>query len=311
MFSWLEDEIRGIPGIDYLVLYGILLAGFVFLLYYSFFAFRRFRVVGGSATSKIRSAAQGHVELKGLADLMQNDTIHSPLSGSRCVWYHCSIDKKTHSGKRTTWTNISDECSSHLFRLVDDSGECIIDPDHAHVIPESDLTWYGDNKEYRSKPPQKDSLIWLSPGNYRFRERLIRPATELYVLGWFHTLYNDPSDEFIASQVEELVKQWKLQPQRYLQAYDFDQNGGIQKGEWKAVRAAARKQVLAIISSQRSEHHVVSRPKEKSQPYILSALGEKQLLARKKLQAYASVATAFVLFSTLLIMFSIRAPLPI
>ncbi len=311
MFSWLEHEILGMPGSDYLVLYGVLLFGLVFLLYFSFFAFRRFRFVSGTATSKIRSAAQGHVELKGLGELMQNDTIHSPFSGCRCVWYHCSIDRKTHSGKRTTWTNISDECSSHLFRLVDDTGECIIDPDHAHVIPESDLTWYGHGKDYRSQPPKKNSRISLSSGNYRFRERLIRPATQLYVLGWFNTLYNDPSDEFIASQVEDLVKQWKLQPLRYLQAYDLDQDGRIQKAEWKSIRAAARKQVLANINSQKSEYHVVSRPKEKHQPYILSAMDEKQLLARKKLKAYASVAAAFLLFSTLLMMFSVRAPLPI
>lgn len=311
MFSWLEHEILTMPGTDYLVLYGILLAGFLFLLYYSFIAFRRFRFVGGTATSKIRSAAQGHVELKGLGELMQNDTIHSPFSGSRCVWYHCSIDKKTHRGKRTTWTNISDECSSHLFRLVDDTGECIIDPDHAHVIPELDLTWYGHRKDYRSRPPKKNNLISLGLGSYRFRERLIRPATQLYVLGWFHTLYNDPSDDFIASQAEDLVKQWKLQPQRYLQAQDFDHNGRIQKSEWKAVHAAARKQALANINRQNSEHHVISRPADKRQPYILSALGEKQLVARKKLKAYSSVATAFALFGTLLIMFSIRAPLPI
>ncbi len=169
----------------------------------------------------------------------------------------------------------------------------------------------GHSREYRSKPPKKNSLISLSPGNYRFRERLIRPATRLYVLGWFHTLYNDPSAEFIASQVEDLIKQWKLQPRRYLQAYDFDQNGRILKGEWKAIRAAARKQVLAKINSHKSEHHVISRPEEKRQPYIISALGEAQPVARNKLKAYASVATAFVLFSTLLTMFSIRAPLPI
>lgn len=311
MFSWLEYEILDISVTDYLVLTGVLLAVLVFLLYYSFIAFKRFRFVDATATSKIRSAAQGHVELKGLGEFMQNDTILSPFSGSRCVWYHCSIDRKTHSGKRTTWTNISDEFSSHLFRLVDDTGECFIDPDHAHVIPASDLTWYGHSKEGRSQPPKKNHLVSLSLGKYRFRERLIRPATPLYVLGWFRTLYNEPSDEFISRQVEDLIKHWKLQPQRYLRAYDFDRNGLIQKGEWKAIRSEARKQVLANINSQKNEHHVVSRPQEKRQPYILSALGEEQLVARKKLKAYASVALVIVLFCILMLLFSIRAPLPI
>jgi len=311
MFSWLAYEILDMPAIDYLVVYGVLVVGLVFLLYCSFGAFQRFRFVDGTATSKIRSAAQGHVELKGLGEFMLNDTIHSPFSGSRCVWYHCSIDKKKHSGKRTTWTNISDEYSSHLFRLMDDTGECIIDPDQAHVIPESDMTWYGHSADSRIQPPIKNRLISISTGNYRFRERLIRPATPLYALGWFRTLYNDPPAEFIASQVEDLVKQWKLQPQRYLHEFDFDGNGKIQKGEWSEIRAAARKQVMARINSQKNEHHVLSRPPEKRQPYILSALDEGQLAARKKLKAYASVTSAFVTFIALVLMFSIRAPLPI
>jgi hypothetical protein len=311
MFSWLEYEILVMPATDYLVVYGVMIVGLVFLLYFSFGAFKRYRFMDGTATSKIRSAAQGHVELKGLGEFMLDDTIYSPFSGSRCVWYHCSIDKKKHSGKRTTWTNISDECSGHLFRLVDDTGECIIDPDHAHVTPESDLTWYGHSADSRTQPPKKNRLISLSPGDYRFRERLIRPATPIYALGWFRTQYNDPSTEFIASQIEDLVKQWKLQPQRFLQEFDFDQNGKIQKSEWKAIRAAARKQVMAKINSQKTEHHVLSRPQEKRQPYILSALDERQLTARKKLKAYASVTSAFVIFSALVLMFSIRPPLPI
>ena len=307
MFSWLEYEIRGMSETDYLLLYGILSAALLALLYYSFNTFRRFRFMAGTATSKIRSAAQGHVELKGLAEFMQDDSILSPFSGSRCVWYHCTIDKKKSSGKRTTWTNISDQCSGHLFRLLDDTGECVIDPDHARVIAETDRTWYGDGVE-RTAPPSKTGLISFGAGKYRFRERLIRPATSIYAMGWFRTVYNNLSDEFISEQVEDLVKQWQLQPQRYLQDFDFDQNGKIQQGEWKAIRAAARKQVMAEISRQKTEHHILSKPREKHMPFILSAIAEEALVARKKQKAYASVATAMVIFSGLVFMFTVRAP---
>ncbi len=311
MFSWLENEIQGMPGIDYQVLYGILLAGLAFLIYYAFVAFRRYRIMSGTATSKVRSAAQGHVELKGLAEFMQNGVIQSPFSGNRCVWYHCTVDKRKRTGKRTTWTNISDECSSQLFRLVDDTGDCIIDPDHAHVIPETDLTWYGNQTETRNRVPAKKRIVSLNLGKYRFRERLIRPATTIYAMGWFKTIYSNVSEESIDEQVEDLVKQWKLQPHRYLSEFDIDQNGKIQQGEWKAVRAAARKQVLAKISQRQREYHVVSRPDDERHPYILSALDEDVIVARKRLKAYASLTLAFLLFSTLVTLFSIRAPLPI
>lgn len=311
MISWIKFEIRDMPANEYLFLYGFMAVGFIVLMYYSAVTFKRFRFMSGTATSKIRSAAQGHVELNGLGELMQNDTILSPFSGRRCVWYHCTADKKKKSGKSTTWTNISDEHSGHLFRLVDDTGECIIDPDHAHVIPETDVTWYGDSSDYRGQPPAKSSLLSLNIGNYRFRERLIRPATELYAMGWFRTVHSDPSAETVSAQVEDLVRQWKLQPHRYLQDFDIDKNGKIQQGEWKAVRTAARKQVLAKINSEKGEHHLLSKPQEKRLPYILSALDEGELVARKRLNAYASAATAFALFSALVVLFSIRAPLPI
>ncbi|UCB55228.1 MAG: hypothetical protein JSW45_01450 [Thiotrichales bacterium] len=311
MFSWLEYEILGMSRTDYLVLFWVLAVGLLILLYYGFFAFKRFRFMDATATSKIRSAAQGHVELKGLGEFMQNDVIVSPFSGDRCLWYHCTIDKKRRSGKRTTWTSISNETSSHLFRMVDETGECIIDPDHAQVIPETDQTWYGRSTEYRSQRPPKKTLISLGIGDYRFRERLIRPATPLYALGWFRTVHSEPSDEYVSRQVEELVRQWKLQPQRYLSDFDLDQNGKIQQGEWKAVRAAARKQVLAKIHSQKREHHVLSRPEDKRHPYIISALEEELLVTRKKLKAYASVTTAFLLFSALVFMSSVRPPLPV
>lgn len=311
MISWLESEILALPANDYLVLYCVMTLLLIYLLYLAYGAFKRFRFMDATATSKIRSAAQGHVELKGLGEWMQNDVIESPFSRSRCVWYHCTIEKKRRSGKRTTWTNISDECSHHLFRLVDETGECIIDPDAAHVVPEADVTWYGHSTEYRDRPPRSNRLLAIGLGNYRFRERLIRPATPVYALGWFRTVYNDPSSEFVTKQVEDRVKQWKLQPQRYLADFDLDQNGKIQQQEWEAVYAAARKQVLAEINAQPGEHHVMSCPEDKRQPFILSALDEERLVAGKKFKAYGSAGGAFVLFGALVIMYALRAPIPV
>ncbi len=311
MYSWLESEILALSEPDYLVLFTMLVALFGYLIYFCHGAFKRFRFVDGTATSKIRSAAQGHVELKGLGEWLPGDSISSPFSESRCVWYHCTIDKKQRSGKRTTWIGISDECSGHLFRLVDDTGACIIDPDDAHVIPETDITWYGHDTDARTRAPTRASWVKLGFGNYRFRERLIRPATSLYALGWFRTLHSNPSEEFIAGQVDDLVRQWKLQPHRYLGEFDFDANGKIQKQEWKAIRAAARKQVLAKLNSENREHHVLSRPHDKRHPYILSATEEEELVARKKLYAYASVSGAFLTLVALAIMSAIRPVFPI
>ncbi len=291
---------------EYLVLLGVLVAGLAYLVYYSFSVIKRYRFMDGTATSWIRSAAQGHVELKGLGEWMPNGEIHSPFSKRRCLWFHCTIEKKHRSGRRTTWTNISDERSQHLFRLVDDTGDCIVDPDNAHVIPELDTTWYGHSTEYRNRAPKKPTRFSFSMGSYRFRERLLLPASNLYALGWFRTVHSNPSDEFIAKQVEDLVQTWKLQPARYLRDYDLDKNGKIQKREWKVIRAAARKAVLRRLNNEKQEHHVISRPTNSRQPYILSARPEEELIALKKWKARFSIAGAFLAFTALVAMISIR-----
>ena len=311
MFSWLEFKILELPRMEYLVILGVLVAGFAYLVYYSFSVIKRYRFMDGTATSRIRSAAQGHVELTGLGEWMPNGEIHSPFSKRRCLWYHCTIEKKQRSGKRMTWTNISDERSSHMFRLVDDTGDCIVDPDDAHVIPELDTTWYGHSTEYRTRAPKKPARFNLSMGSYRFRERLLLPASTLYALGWFRTVHSNPSDEFISKQVEDLVKAWKLQPGKYLHEYDLDQNGKIEKREWKVIRAAARKQVLNRLNNEKQEHHVISCPTNSRQPYILSARAEEDLITLKKWKARFSIAGSMLAFTALVAMISIRTPFSI
>ena len=68
MFPWFEFEILEMPSMEYLVLLGVLAVGFAYLIYYSYGILKRYRFMDGTATSKVRSAAQGHVELKGLGE---------------------------------------------------------------------------------------------------------------------------------------------------------------------------------------------------------------------------------------------------
>jgi len=58
MYAWLKSEILAMPESDYLVLLAILIGVFAYLVYYCHGAFHSFRFVDGTATSKIRSAAQ-------------------------------------------------------------------------------------------------------------------------------------------------------------------------------------------------------------------------------------------------------------
>lgn len=308
MYSRFEAYLQAMSGPDYTIAFTMLLALLVILGYFVYSAFRRYRFVDGTATSKIRSAAQGHVELKGLGEWMPNDTIRSPFSNRACVWYHCTLDKKSRRGKRSSWSNISDERSGQLFHLIDETGVCIIDPDDAHVVPGSEITWYGHSQEARRQAPKKTSWLSVGFGNYRFRERLLMTASPLYALGWFSTVRHDPSEESISKRVKDRVQGWKLQPERYLLDYDLNGIGKIQESEWQLIHSVARKQVLAEISSEMNEQHVLSRPEDKRQPFILSATEEEQLVSEKKRKAYLSTALAFMSLTALIVMFFIRSP---
>lgn len=309
--AWIEREIIAMSSSDYQVMFALSTISIPVLVYLAFRGFKRFRFMDATATSLVRSAAQGHVELKGLAEWLPNGTILSPFSKSRCVWYHCTIEKRRRSGKHTTWTNVSDQTSDELFRLVDDTGHCIINPDRAHVVPEHDVTWYGSSQSDHGKAPRSSSWITFGSGRYRFREQLIRTATPIYTLGWFSSFHTEVADEYIERHTDELVRQWKLQPQRYLRQFDLDRNNRLEKDEWSVVRAAARAQVLKQINRENQAQHLLSRPENSKLPYIISAIPEEALVKRKKWIAYGSVSAAFVIFVTLVLMYSIRSPLPI
>ena len=306
--TWIEAELSQLGQNNYRFLLLLLTVLCIGLLYLSYSRYQRFRYITGTATSKIRSASQGYVELEGLGEWMPGDQMFSPFSQKRCLWYHCTIEKRDGSGKRAGWTNISTRTSDQIFHVVDETGHCVIDPENAHVVPESSQTWYGRNAQDISPPTNTGGSLfgWVGLGNYRFTEQIIQPASYVYVLGLFKTIQKNITDESVATKVEDLIRHWKIQPDRYLSHSDIDNNGMIQKAEWKLIRQAARKQVLAKLEKENQPIHVISNSTEDKRPFILSALNEERLVFRKKLISYSCVITSFLLFVVIVVCISVR-----
>jgi len=309
MYSWFETEILKLGDGEYSALLIFLTGLSLYLLYRTQAAFRRYRFISGTATSKIRSASQGYVELKGIGEFMPGDVLISPFTGNRCLWYQCTVEQKQKIGKSTTWTNISDEISNNLFHLLDDTGECVIDPEDAHVVAESNQTWYGHSMQDRLHATTSSGVLTgIAIGGYRFSERLIRPASLIYALGFFRTLQNTADSPVVEAEVKGLLRKWKLQPHRYLSHFDFDANGNIDKQEWRAIHHKARQQVIS--KSQRPQsHNILERPQEAGQPFILSAIEEENLFFRKKLLAVSTGSVAFLLFIIIINIIAVRPPI--
>ncbi len=248
--------------------------------------FKRARLIEDMPTSKIRSAAQGHVELEGIATLLPGEPVIAPLSRARCAWWQYSIEKKNTStssgGNNNGWKTLESARSDDLFQLVDDTGACVVDPEGATVMPNVQLTWYGHSRQPPSAPA-KSRL--LGSGNYRFKEQRIEAGSPLYALGWFRTEGGIAHSFDERSEVRDLLASWKQDQARLLAEFDTNGDGAIDMDEWAAVRAKAIEQVRQAQLERvvDPDIHVLCRPPRRLS-FLLSTLDQGKL--RRDARAY-------------------------
>lgn len=102
-------------------------------------------------SSKVRSAAQGYVELQGKAYSTNDRVLFSPLTKTPCCWYSYDISKASFDENgNPTWHSIrGGNSNENLFVVRDNSAECLIFP---YLITSSILsiktihnkTWQGN-----------------------------------------------------------------------------------------------------------------------------------------------------------------------
>ena len=280
MEFWIYEYIDGLSPAEYHFQVSLLFIFFCFLIFKIYKTYHRYRFISDTATSKITSAAQGYVELKGLGEMMPGMELVSPFSHRRCLWYQCIVEKRNTTGKYTGWSEQSNETSDDIFLLKDDTSECLIIPEGAFVIPSEESFWYGSSSHDKTRGRLKSWLMsrYIGFGSYRFTEKLITVADPLYAIGLFKSVEKNSELNNLSKQVNNLVDQWKKNPLKYLKKYDVD-NGKIQKQEWKLIRQAAIAKIRE--NQQQTLIHILKNTTEKNQPFIISALSEKQLLIRK------------------------------
>lgn len=265
------------------------------------------RLIADTPTSKIRSAAQGYLELEGIGRMLPGDPIRCPLSGTRCLWWRYTIEEKRSSyrnGRRETrWETIDSQTSESIFELEDDTGCCIIDPTGADVRPSLKRTWYGSTPWPQRGP--RAGLFGLF-ANYRYHERLIRENDELYAIGLFRTQRAADGGHFDeAEELRALLAEWKQDQQRLLARFDTNKDGKLDMKEWEAARRVAlqrirRDQIERAITP---GLHVLARPGDR-RAFILSTLPQRVLIRRYQWSAFSGFllfAVGFVLTAWLLL----------
>lgn len=252
----------------------------------SFASLKKARLIENTPTSRIRSAAQGYVELVGDARLLPGPDIVSPLSGQRCCWWEYQIEEQitvTRNGRRSSeWRTIEGDASDSLFLLVDTTGQCVIDPQGASIDPSLRRQWRGTTPRPQ-QIPQGRSLIQF--GDYRYTEKLLSVGAPLYALGQFRsqTAHLDINE---SADTAALLREWKADQTGLLRRFDSNGDGQIDLDEWEAIRKAALEQVRAQTLQQTldTDIHVLCRPADR-RPFLLSTRSEQQLTRSQRIRA--------------------------
>ncbi len=255
-----------------------------------FYYLKRVRLIEDTPTSKIRSAAQGYVELVGAVSAGDAGQLVTPLSGTPCVWYDYKVQRYRKSGKNSHWHTIRKGTSEQWFQIDDQTGSCIIDPLGAEVITEHTRTWYGNTEFPAQQENEKNGLLRNIRGRrYRYIEKFIYIHDVIYALGHFQSQgggRNMPSKHNITG---EIIREWRQDYNKILQQFDQDGNGEIDLDEWEQVRKAAIGEAEKRRSdlSLRPTIHILSKTPNKQYPFILSTHSQKKLA--KKYRFYAAI----------------------
>lgn len=279
------DEFWLLTGILAVAAAAALVRGFMFLL--------KKRMIEDIPTSKVRSAAQGYVELEGRCALIDGPPIVSPLTGSHCVWYRYVVQERRGSGRNSRWTTLESGTSPDLFWLEDDTGQCVIDPEGARVTASVDLSWYGPNRDSR---PRTTGRRWLSlGGRFRFRESRLHPGDPLYAIGLFKTVGAPGSGSDKQAMLKSLLREWKTDTDKLLERFDRNGDGEICLEEWQAVREAAWQEVVEQHAelARAEPAHTLSQTRDRRRPFLLSAVPQFDLVRR--FQRYTIALLAFAL----------------
>jgi hypothetical protein len=186
-------------------------------------AMRHRRAIADTPTSRVASAAQGYVELRGVGKPLAGTPLISRLRGMRCLWYAYTVEQ--HDGDRG-WKTIESGSSDASFVLDDGTGQCVIDVDGAEILTRHKETW--------------------TSGDYRNTEWTLLINDVVYALGEFRTLGIGDIELSVNEDVAALLAEWKKDRPALLKRFDLDGDGVIDLKEWELARQAAKREVARM-----------------------------------------------------------------
>jgi len=258
-------------------------------------------------TSKIRSAAQGYVELYGVLQ-EHKASLQARLTGKPCLWWRFKVEEYSSSDKRSAWRVVKSGSSEACFLLSDGTGECLVDPRGAEIRPATKEVWQSDQAPLTMGGG--GLFDWFSSGKqYRYTEERLHAGEPLYAIGDFHTRGGGQQGLDLSAAQGAVIREWKGDYGQLLERFDSDGNQQLDESEWNRVRLAAQLEAedRHRVQSRQPAQHQMGKPSQ-AQPFILSSHGEDQLARQFHWQALAGAVVC--LLGALALTWLLRNALP-
>jgi E3 Ubiquitin ligase len=235
-------------GFKFWLIVAALAAAAAYSFWYAFKAWARNRVIEDTPTSRVRSAAQGYVEISGLSVLPPDCHNKAPLTRVPCAWWRYKIEERRYAGRSRSWFTIQSDTSTEPFLLDDGTGQCLIDPRGAEVFPGASDVWYGPSEWPEVRIPGGTGILGrladaLLTDKYRYTEYRLQAHEHVYAIGAFRSLGGAGAED-TETAAANLLHDWKKDQAALLARFDTNHDGTLSAAEWEQARAAARRQVL-------------------------------------------------------------------
>jgi len=247
------------------------------------------RLVEDTPRSRLRSAAQGYIEVSGHGLPLEGTENLAPLTQRPCVWWRYRVEKRIEASglrsRRDSWQMVSSGRSAMPFLLDDGTGRCIVQPAGAEVVASESTTWYGDTPLPPAIRAQGGAFLSRSR-DYRYFEERIYEQEQVYALGEFQSLRPDDRPD-LKTATATLLADWKEDQATLVQRFDSDHDGRISLEEWERAREAARRAVEQQPRDRASVTtlSVLAKPGD-DQLFLIAALPEGDLARRYRRKAF-------------------------
>lgn len=247
------------------------------------------RIITDTPTSRVRSAAQGYVEISGVARMFEGKSNLAPLTRLPSVWWYYCIeeDQRSNDNDRKGWHTIKSGTSDDNFLVHDDSGHCVVDPDGAEVFPTTRKVWYGSQDWPAPELGTSNPLAGVFH-RYRYTEHRIPHEYEVNVMGEFRTL-SSVADDSLEEAAADLLRKWKTDQPELLRRFDANHDGVISATEWKQARMKAREYVLRELADTPPQPalNLLTKPQD-DRPFLIAGVDLNRVARKTRWQASAA-----------------------